>query len=186
MVAREDDMKNVLILEGSPRMHGNSAILSKEFARGAREAGYEVREIKVARKEVAGCLGCDACYRNGGICVQKDEMAEIREAMLSADVIVLASPIYFYSMSAQLKLVVDRTYPFFRRLAGKTFCYLVTCAADDESYAKTMIATLDGFTCCVPDAEVAGMVIGVDAGDAGDVRSTPAMEKAYQLGASLR
>ena len=101
-------MKKVLILEGSPRRNGNSAILSDEFARGAEETGCSLEKIQVAHKKVAGCLGCNACYRNGGVCVQKDDMAEIREKMLAADVIVLASPIYFYSMSAQMKAVIDR------------------------------------------------------------------------------
>lgn len=106
-------MKKVLILEGSPRLNGNSCILSDEFARGAEEAGYTVEKIPAARKKVAGRLGCNACYRNDGICVQKNDMAEIREKMLEADVIVLASPIYFYSMTAQMKAVIDRTYAFF-------------------------------------------------------------------------
>ena len=100
-------MKNVLIIEGSPRANGNSAVLCDEFARGAEEAGCSVKRIRAARKKVAGCLGCNACLRNGGSCVQKDDMAEIRAEMLAADVIVLASPIYFYSMTAQLKAVID-------------------------------------------------------------------------------
>ena len=101
-------MKKVLILEGSPRRNGSSAILSEEFARGAEEAGCSVEKIRVCGKKIGGCLGCNACYRNGGECVQKDDMAEIREKMLAADVIVLVSPIYFYSMTAQMKAVIDR------------------------------------------------------------------------------
>ena len=96
-------MKKVLILEGSPRRNGNSAILSDEFARGAEETGCSLEKIQVAHKKVAGCLGCNACYRNGGVCVQKDDMAEIREKMMAADVIVLTSPIYFYSMTAPMR-----------------------------------------------------------------------------------
>lgn len=70
--------------------------------------------------------------------------------MLAADVIVLSSPIYFYSLTAQMKTVVDRTYAFYQGLAGKTFYYIITCAATDESYTETMKASLQGFTCCVP------------------------------------
>lgn len=106
-------MKKVLILEGSPRRNGNSAILSDESARGAEEAGCSVEKVKIAGKKIARCLGCNGRFRNGGICVQKDDMAEIREKMLAADVIVLASPIYFYSMTAQMKAVIDRSYAFF-------------------------------------------------------------------------
>lgn len=139
-------MRKVLILEGSPRLKGNSSILSDEFARGAEEAGYCVEKIHVAWKKVAGCLGCNACYRSGGVCVQKDDMEEIREKMLASDVIVLASPIYFYSMTAQLKAVLDRAYAFFSQLAGKRFYFIITCAAPDEALTETMQAALRGFT----------------------------------------
>ena len=178
-------MKNILILEGSSRPNGNSHLLSDAFARGAEEAGCAVTRIAAARKRVAGCLGCNACYRNGGACVQADDMAEIREAMLAADVIVLASPIYFYSMPAQLKAVLDRTYAFFSQLAGKTFYFLVTCAATDDTFTETMLATLRGFTCCVPESVEGGVVLGTNANDVGDIRNSPAMAQAYDLGKSL-
>ena len=132
-----------------------------------------------------GLLGCNACYRNDGVCVQKDDMAEIREKMLGADVIVLASPIYFYSMTAQLKAVIDRSYAFFSQLAGKTFYFIISCAAPDEALTETMQAALRGFTCCVPDSVEGGVILGIGANDAGDVRHSPAMEQAYQMGRSL-
>lgn len=178
-------MKNVLILEGSPRPNGNSHLLSDAFARGAEEAGHTVTRIAAARKRVAGCLGCNACYRNGGACVQTDDMAEIREAMLAADIIVLASPIYFYSMPTQLKAVLDRTYAFYSQLAGKTFCFLVTCAAPDDALTETMLASLRGFTCRMPEAVEGGVILGTNANDAGDIRNSPAMDQAYQLGRDL-
>ena len=175
-------MKKVLILEGSPRRNGNSAILSKEFARGAEEAGCSVESVQIAHKKISGCLGCNACYRNGGACVQKDDMAEIREKMLAADVIVLASPIYFYSMTAQMKAVIDRTYAFYQQLEGKTFYFIITCGATDASYTETMLASLRGFTCCVPNAKEDGVVLGIGAMEAGEIRSSAAMKEAYELG----
>ena len=178
-------MKNVLILEGSPRPKGNSHLLSDAFARGAEEAGCTVTRIAAARKRVSGCLGCNACYRNGGQCVQKDDMAEIRDAMLAADVIVLASPIYFYSMTAQLKAVIDRTYAFFSQLAGKRFYFILSCAAPDASFTETMLASLRGFTCCVPESVEGGVVLGTNASEPGDIQSSPAMEQAYRLGLGL-
>ena len=178
-------MKKVLILEGSPRRKGNSAILSDEFARGAEEAGCSVEKIQVAHKKVAGCLGCNGCYRNGGVCVQKDDMAEIREKMLEADVIVRASPIYFYSMTAQMKAVIDRSYTFYQQLAGKTFCLIITCAATDASYTETMLAALRGFTCCIPNAKEGGYVLSVGAMEAGEIRGSKAMEEAYRLGRGI-
>ena len=178
-------MKKILILEGSPRPNGNSCILSNEFARGAEEAGCSVDKIQISRKKISGCLGCNACYRNGGSCVQKDDMEEIRAKMLEADVIVLASPIYFYSMTAQMKALIDRTYAFFNQLAGKTFYFVITCAATDASYTETMLASLRGFTCCVPEAKEGGAVLGVGAMEAGEIRSSAAMQQAYQMGRNV-
>lgn len=177
--------KKVLILEGSPRRNGNSAILSDELARGAEEAGCSVEKVKIAGKKIAGCLGCNGCFRNGGICVQKDDMAEIREKMLAADVIVLASPIYFYSMTAQMKAVIDRSYAFFQQLEGKTFYFLITCGAPDEAFTETMLASLRGFTCCIPNVKEGGYVLGTSAMEAGEIRSTAAMTEAYQLGRGI-
>ena len=175
-------MKKILILSGSPRMHGNSSILCDEFARGAEEAGHQVEKIYVARKKVAGCLGCNACYRNGGTCVQKDDMAQIQEKMLDADVIVLSSPIYFYSMTAQMKAVIDRTYSFHQKLAGKTFYFIISCAAPEKEFTETMIASLRGFTCCVPDSVEGGIVMGLGTNEPEDVKKTSAMQDAYEMG----
>lgn len=178
-------MKKVLILEGSARANGNSCILSGEFARGAMEAGHSVETVMAARKKLSGCLGCNACYRNGGTCVQKDDMEEIRGKMLEADVIVLASPIYFYSMTAQMKTLIDRTYAFFNQLAGKTFYFVVTCAATDASFAETMLASLRGFTCCVPEAKEGGIVLGTGAMESGEIRTSAAMQQAYEMGKNV-
>lgn len=178
-------MKKVLVLSGSPRMHGNSSILCDEFIRGAEEAGHRAEKINVTRKKVGGCLGCNACYQNDGVCIQKDDMKEIEEKMVAADVIVLASPIYFYSMSAQLKAVIDRTYSFYSKLKGKTFYFIITCMAPEESYTETMVASLRGFTCCVPESVEGGIVYGLGTGEAGDVKKTAAMQQAYEMGKSL-
>lgn len=178
-------MKNVLILEGSPRPNGNSCILSEEFACGAAESGCSVEKVLVAQKKIAGCLGCDYCQRNNGVCVHKDDMQEIREKMMAADVIVLASPIYFYSMTGQMKTMIDRTYAFFAGLEGKKFYFIITCAAPDVSFTETMQAALRGFTCCVPNAVEGGVVLGIGASAAGDICSSAAMEQAYRMGRSV-
>lgn len=178
-------MKKILILEGSPRVHGNSNILSEQFAKGAKEAGHETEIIDVSRAKIGPCLGCNACYRNDGVCIQKDDMAEIREKMITADIIVLSSPIYFYSMSAQLKTMIDRTYAFYSELKGKTFYFMISCAAPDASFTETMLASLRGFTCCVPESKEGGYVLGVGTNEPGDVKETKAMEEAYEMGKAI-
>lgn len=97
--------KKVLILSGSPRKGGNSDLLCGEFARGAQENGNEVEIIRVAAKKIAPCSGCYYCRAHNGECAHKDDMAEVLQKMIDADVIVMVSPVYFYSIDAQLKAV---------------------------------------------------------------------------------
>lgn len=84
-----------------------------------------------------------------------------------------------------MKAVIDRTYAFYQQLAGKTFDFLITCGAPEAEFTQTMLAALRGFTCCVPEAKEGGVVLGLNAMDAGDIRKTDAPEQAYQLGKSL-
>lgn len=86
--------RKVLILSGSPRKEGNSDLLCDEFAKGAEEVGNEVEKIRVAEKNIGYCRACYAC-KNTGKCVIADDMAEVLQKMIDADVIVLASPVYF-------------------------------------------------------------------------------------------
>lgn len=178
-------MKNILVLSGSPRVHGNSSLICDEFIKGAQKAGHKTEKINITRKKVAGCLGCNACYKNGGVCIQKDDMTEIREKMEQADVIVLSSPIYFYSMTSQMKAVIDRTYAFFSNLKGKTFYFILSCAAPDKSLTETMVASLRGFTCCVPESKEGGILMGIGANEAGDVKDMPVMKEAYEMGKNI-
>lgn len=100
--------KKVLVLSGSPRKNGNSDLLCNEFLKGAAESGHEVEKTRVAEKKIGYCRGCYAC-KDTGICAIRDDMAEVLQKMIDADVLVLASPVYFYSIDAQLKAVIDRT-----------------------------------------------------------------------------
>ena len=175
-------MKKVLILSSSPRRNGNSAVLCRQFAAGAESAGHSAEILDLARVKVSPCLGCNACYRNGGTCIQKDDMTEIREKMLAADVIVLASPIYFYSMTAQMKTVIDRTYAFYQELAGKEFYYIITCGGPGMEYTETMVASLRGFTCCIPDAQEKGILCGTGVNEPGEVKNAESYIKAYEMG----
>ena len=110
--------KKVLILSASPRKGGNSDLLCDQFAKGAEEAGHQVEKLRVQEKKIAPCLACYGC-RNTGVCVQKDDMAEILEKMVKADVLVLATPVYFYSMDGQLKTLIDRTLPRYTEIRDK-------------------------------------------------------------------
>ena len=102
-------MKNILILSGSPRKGGNSDLLCDEFLRGAQESGNKVEKIFLRNKKIGYCNACYYCKKSGGKCTIQDDMSEILDKMQAADVIVLASPVYFYSIDAQMKAVIDRS-----------------------------------------------------------------------------
>lgn len=101
----------ILILNGSPHRNGATSDMVKAFAAGAGEAGHQVVTVQAAHKDVRGCLGCEHCReKEAGVCVQKDDMQEIYPEILSADMVVFASPIYYFTLSAQLQAVIHRTY----------------------------------------------------------------------------
>ncbi len=102
--------KRILILKGSPREKGNSAVLADQVAAAAHEAGAEVESICLQALDIRPCDACDACVETEGVCIIKDDMQAIYPKLLQADAIVLASPIYWFTVSAQLKLCIDRWY----------------------------------------------------------------------------
>lgn len=177
--------KKVLILSGSPRNRGNSDLLCDEFMRGVSESGNEAEKIRVATKTIAPCLGCYFCSSHNGECARKDDMAEILQKMIDADVIVLASPVYFYSVDAQLKTVIDRTVARWLEVKNKEFYYIVTMADEDISSADTTLACFRGYADCVEGAVEKGVIIGNGVHDAGKVKNTAAMERAYMMGKNV-
>lgn len=101
----------IVILNGSPRPKGNTVGMINAFAEGAREKGHSVEVINVYRKTIAGCIGCEYCHnKDYGICVQKDDMQEVYEALESTEVMILASPMYFHNISGPLQSVISRMY----------------------------------------------------------------------------
>lgn len=177
--------KKVLILSGSPRKGGNSDLLCDAFARGATEAGNTVEKIRVAEKKVAPCSGCYYCAKSGGVCVHRDDMAEILQKMIDADVLVLASPVYFYSVCAQLKAVIDRTVARWLEVKDKEFYYIVTMGDPDAASADTTLACFRGYADCVEGAVEKGVVIGGGVHEVGAVKDTAAVDKAYAMGKTV-
>ncbi|WP_243373396.1 flavodoxin family protein [Geotalea sp. SG265] len=174
--------KKVLVLSGSPRKNGNSELLCDQFMRGATEAGHQVEKINVREKRINYCTACDACQRNGGTCVQKDDMAEILDMMIQADVIVMATPVYFYTMNAQLKTLIDRTYARYTEISNKDFYFLMTAAVGNKSLLERTLESLRGFTSCLSGAKEKGVIYGTGAWNAGDIRKSPAMGQAHEMG----
>jgi multimeric flavodoxin WrbA len=182
---QQDDMsKNVLILSSSPRRAGNSNALCDQFMAGAAEAHHKVERVFLPEKRINYCTGCYACGATGK-CVQKDDMPHILESMIAADVIVLATPVYFYTMCAQMKTAIDRTVARYTEITDKEFYFIVTAADTNKAALERTIEGFRGFTSCLRGAREKGVVYGTGAWKAGDIRSSRAMKQAYEMGKAL-
>lgn len=176
--------KKVLILSGSPRKGGNSDLLCDEFMRGAKEAGHQVEKIRVQEKKVACCIACYAC-RNTGVCAIKDDMAEIMQKMIDCDVMVLSSPVYFYSVDAQLKAVIDRSVCRWTEVKNKEMYYIMTAADEEKTSMETTLACFRGYADCVEGAVEKGVIYGTGVYEAGEVKEKAVMQEAYQMGKNV-
>ena len=175
-------MKKTLILSSSPRRGGNSDTLCNEFLRGAREAGFPAEKIFLGDKAIRYCTGCSVCSLYGKPCPQKDDMSEILDKMLTADVIVMATPVYFYTMSAQMKTLIDRCCGLYTQMQNKEFYFIVTAAEDDQKKIERTIDTFQGFLDCLDGATIKGVVYGLGVWHAGEIKGNLAMQEAYDLG----
>lgn len=173
--------KKVLILSGSPRKGGNSDLLCDEFMRGAMESGNEVEKIRVAEMNVGYCRACYTCKETGE-CVIKDDMADILQKIIDADVIVLASPVYFYSVDAQLKALIDRTVARWLEVKDKEFYYIMTAADNEKESMETTLACFRGYADCVEGAKEMGVIYGTGVYEKGEVTDKEVMNQAYQMG----
>lgn len=131
--------KKVLIISGSPRKGGNSDLLCDRFREGAEAAGNTVEKVFLRSLKIGPCMACYGC-RGKGVCVQKDDMEELLDQMVKADVLVLATPVYFYSMDGQLKTMIDRTLPRYTEIRDKDVYFIATAAAGRRSMERTMDA----------------------------------------------
>lgn len=177
--------KKVLILSGSPRKGGNSDLLCDEFMKGALESGNTVEKIRVAEQRIAPCSGCYYCKSHNGACVHKDDMAAVLQKMIDADVLVLASPVYFYSIDAQMKALIDRTVARWLEVKNKEFYYIVTMADEQKASADTSLACFRGYADCVEGAEEKGVLVGNGVYTPGEVNGSSAPKEAYAMGLNV-
>jgi multimeric flavodoxin WrbA len=186
--------KKIIIVKGSPRKAGNSAILAEQVAEGARAAGAEVESIYLHGLDIRPCDACEACQGAADLdCIIDDDMQTLYPKIRQADAIVYASPIYWFTISAQLKLFIDRCYSLGgedyaqdHALAGKRIGVVLTYGGDDpfDSGAINAIRTFQDMFNYIP-AEIVGIVYGY-ADAPGEIRrDEQVMEKARQLGVKL-
>lgn len=176
-------MKKILIISTSLHKDSNSEYLVKEFEKGATEAGNEVEFISLAGKTIGFCNGCLTCQRTQK-CVIQDDAVTIAEKVKKADVLVFATPIYYYEMSGQMKTLLDRCNPLFPSdYAFREVFLLVTAADADESAMDGAVKGIQGWIDCFDKARLAGVIRGVGICDSGDAKNhTELLSKVYTLG----
>ena len=173
----------ITILNGSPRPGGNTEIMAQAFEKGAREAGHEVTLINLAGKKITGCLGCHYCFAHDGTCVQKDDMADILKVIDETDLLVFASPIYWFDITAQLKAVIDRMYA-----RGKIgFHFKKTALLLDSGSDGVYDAALAQYKamCSYLRWQSVGEVCIPNMTEKGSMKTSPLLEKAYALGKAI-
>ena len=177
--------KNILIISTSLRQNGNSDLLAGEFARGAESAGHLVEKVSLIGKQISFCRGCLACQKTCQ-CVMKDDASVIVEKMKKADVLVFATPVYFYEMSGQMKTFLDRTNPLFQAAYQFRDVYLLASAADtDERVLNRVKEGLQGWIECFPQCSLKGFLCGTGVVNVGEIKGTKAFREAYSLGKSV-
>ena len=174
--------KQILMISASPRKGGNSDALCDQFAKGAKEAGHTVEKVFLRDKTIHYCTACDYCRTSGGVCAHRDDMEELLTKMEKAQVIVLATPVYFYTMDAQLKTMIDRTVARYSFLKNKEFYFIATMADTDPKEMERTFEGLRGFTNCLSGAVERGALYGTSVWQKGDVQSTKLMREAYEMG----
>lgn len=175
--------KKILVLSGSPRKGGNSDTLCDQFIKGAIDVGHIAEKIYVQDQKIGFCMACYACKKSS-VCIQDDDMEALLEKMVGADVIVLATPVYFYAMNGQMKTLIDRTLPKYYadvKIENKDFYFIVTAAEQKDAMQRT-IDGLFGFTDCLPGAKIKDIIYGERAWQLGDIMGNPAMQAAYEAG----
>lgn len=178
--------KKILVISSSPRKGGNSDILCDQFIAGAMEAGYKAEKIFLRNKKINYCTGCGVCNNNGKkSCSQKDDMTEILDKIISADVIVMATPVYFYTMCGQMKTFIDRTCARYTEINNKEFYFIVTAADGNKQAMERTLEEFRGFTYCLENAVEKGIIYGTGAWNIGDIKKSEAMNKAFVMGKTV-
>lgn len=175
---------NIVILNGSPRKGGNTEIMANEFARGANESGNETKIINLAGKKISGCLGCQYCFLHDGQCVQKDDMTDILAELDKADLVVFASPIYWFDIAAQLKTVIDRMYA-----RGKVgFHFNKTALLLDSGADNVYVAALAQYKymCDYLHWESIGEICIPNMKEKGSMKTNDKLKEVYELGLSIK
>lgn len=179
-------MKKVLIISTSLRRNSNSDYIAREFERGAKDAGNEVEFVSLIGKKIDFCIGCLSCQLTQE-CVIKDDANEIAEKVKNADVVVYATPVYYYEMSGQMKTLIDRMNCLFPSDYKFRDVYLLAASAEDEESAMDgAVKGVQGWVDCFEKANLAGVIRGTGLTETGEAKKDEEiLKKAYEMGKSV-
>ncbi len=177
--------KKVFIISASLRKGSNSEMLAKAFEKGALEAGSEVETVSLRDKSIGFCRGCLACQKLGK-CVLSDDAVEIAEKMKSADVLVFATPVYYYSVSGQLKTMLDRANSLYGSDYRFNEVYLLATAAEEgKRTVEGAEKAVQGWVDCFERAKLSGVIFAGGVNDAGDIAGHKGLTEAYEAGKKM-
>lgn len=178
--------KTILVISTSPRAGGNSDRMADEWIRGAREAGNIVEKVALREHTVGFCRGCLTCQRTRR-CIVGDDGNDIVGRMLGADILVFATPIYYYGMCGQMKTMLDRSNPLYSDDYRFREVYLLAAAAEEaESTVDGAVTGLQGWISCFDGVRLAGTLFAGGVTQPGEIEGHPALKEAYEMGASVR
>lgn len=178
--------KNILVVHASPRTGGNSSMLADEFVRGAEEAGNTVTRIEVGHADIAGCQACEYCFSHEGQCVQQDDMQRFYPLLRQADVIVYATPMYYYNFPAQMRAFQDRMFCGIAKPFGIPYTALLLCFEDKDATTCEPVVASFKVAAAYCKQESLGEVIVNNVYEKGAIAGNPGLEEAYKLGAGIR
>lgn len=178
--------KKILIISTSLRNNSNSEILADCFIKGAIESGNKIEKLTLKDKNIAFCKGCLACQKIGH-CVINDDAVAIADKMREAEVIVFATPIYYYEMSGQMKTLLDRVNSLYGSDYKFSDIYLLTTAAEDADYVpEKAVSGLQGWIDCFERATLKGTVFAGGVNNGGDIENHVSLKKAYEMGKGIK
>ena len=177
--------KKVVVLSTSLRTNSNSELLAKSFVDGAKDSGNEVKYISLKNKDIRFCIGCLACQKTGH-CVIKDDVADIMNSVLEADVVVWSTPIYYFEMSGQMKTLIDRLNPmYFKDYKFRDVYLLATAAEEGDEVFEKVITGLNGWIDCFEKTTIKGTILAGGVSGSGAISGNDKLKEAYDLGSHV-
>lgn len=179
--------KNILVLTGSPRSNGNSFMLADAFIKGAEEAGHRIQRFDAARKQIDGCRACNQCFKHGKACLFDDDFNSLAPILEETDVLVLATPLYWFSFPTQLKAVLDKFYAFMaggRPLKIKECALLVSAETDEMKDFDGIVRSYELIADYLKWTD-RGKILVPNVGEPGAIKGSPALDEARNLGKNI-